>query len=211
MKQRFYVLGIAAVLVFALSAVALTAQDEVQTMGGGATATLLNVDGQEVGVVTFTAQGNVMVVTAALSNLPPGWHGFHVHAVGSCEDSGEGPFTAAGGHLNPDGTNHPDHAGDLPSLLVNGDGSAYFGLVTDRLTMENVFDGDGSAIIVHENRNNFAHIPERYGTPDEETLSGGDSGSRIACGVLMQGQMTGPDAGASAETGEATAEPTASG
>jgi hypothetical protein len=65
--------------------------------------------------------------------------------------------------------------------------------------MADLFDADGSAIMVHSAPDNFANIPERYGTPDQETLDGGDSGERVACGVIMQSSF--PEA-----TAEATAD-----
>jgi superoxide dismutase, Cu-Zn family len=118
---------------------------------------------------------------ARVADLPAGFHGFHVHAIGRCDAPG---FTTAGGHFNPSGTTHGAHAGDLPSLLVNDDGTATLATVTDRFSIADLRDADGSAVMVHSGPDNFANIPARYGTPDQETLNTGDSGSRIACGVV---------------------------
>jgi Cu-Zn family superoxide dismutase len=85
-----------------------------------------------------------------------------------------------------DGAMHPDHAGDLPPVLVGLDGMGELMVVTDRFVLEDLMDEDGSAIVIHSNADNFANIPERYGTPDEETLAGGDSGERVACGVIQE-------------------------
>jgi Cu-Zn family superoxide dismutase len=112
--------------------------------------------------------------------MPPGFHGFHVHAVGECVP----PFTSAGGHLNPSGADHGDHAGDLPSLLVNADGRGMLATATDRFSLSDLRDVDGSAVMVHSGRDNFANIPSRYGGPDPETRATGDAGSRLACGVV---------------------------
>ena len=69
-----------------------------------------------------------MVVRVSAWRLTPGFHGFHVHAVGQCVP----PFTSAGGHFNPAGADHGDHAGDLPTMLVNDDGTGELRFVTDR-------------------------------------------------------------------------------
>jgi Cu/Zn superoxide dismutase len=149
----------------------------------GATALLQDANGGDVGTVTFAnrADGKVVIV-AQIYNLVAGFHGLHIHSVGACE----APFDTAGAHLNLDGTTHPDHSGDLPSVLVGLDGMGELMTVTDRFTLEDLFDADGSAIIIHSSPDNFANIPERYGTPDEQTLTGGDSGDRVACGVIQQ-------------------------
>ena len=161
-------------------------------LGGGtgraqpvqATANLLNTDGVMVGVVQLTQDGDHVVVQAAVGGLPPGFHGFHIHAVGSCEAATG--FMSAGGHFNPMGVTHADHAGDMPSLLVNGDGTGLLQFMTDRFMLAELFDADGSAIIVHADPDNFANIPTRYvDTPDQTTLDTGDAGARIACGLIQ--------------------------
>ncbi|HEU4448647.1 MAG TPA: superoxide dismutase family protein [Gaiellaceae bacterium] len=148
---------------------------------------LMDASGANVGTVKLTTRGGNVVVRAKASGLTPGFHGFHVHSVGECV----APFTSAGGHYNPAGTGHGDHAGDMPSLLVLDDGSARLEFATDRFTVAELFDADGSAIIVHALPDNFANIPTRYqstteGTfgPDSATLATGDAGARAACGVV---------------------------
>ena len=81
---------------------------------------------------------------------------------------------------------HDDHAGDMPSLLVQEDGRATLAFETDRAMLDQIFGGDGAAVIVHQGADNFANIPERYAPngPDATTLSTGDAGSRLLCGVL---------------------------
>ena len=91
-----------------------------------------------------------------------------------------------GGHLNLEDAFHPDHSGDMPVLLVNNDGTGEVSFETDRFTLEDLFDEDGSAIIVHALPDNYANIPERYGEVDQATLETGDSGDRIACGVIQK-------------------------
>jgi superoxide dismutase, Cu-Zn family len=148
-----------------------------------ATATLTDETGQKVGRVwMYERRGNDAVqLMIRASDLPPGFHGFHIHTTGRCDAP---TFTTAGGHFNPTGATHGDHAGDLPSLLVNADGTATLETATDRFSIADLRDADGSAVIVHSGRDNFANIPERYGGPDPETLNTGDAGSRLACGVV---------------------------
>lgn len=167
-------------------------------------ASLQDASGNGVGSVVFTTmEDGKVLVTASFINLSPGFHGFHVHTTGVCE-AADG-FSSAGGHFDNEGASHPNHAGDLPSLLVNNDGTAMLTFATDRFTVADLFDADGSAIMVHSGHDNFANVPARYGahtlaaTPDpavpaasiadEETLRGGDSGERVACGVIEEGFM----------------------
>jgi Cu-Zn family superoxide dismutase len=149
-----------------------------------ATATLMNAAGEKVGRVWMheRRRDHVVQILVRVRDLSPGFHGFHVHTTGLCDPPA---FTSAGGHFNPAGTPHNAHAGDLPSLLVIKDGTATLAAVTDRFSIADLRDADGSAVIVHSGPDNFANIPPRYGTPDQETLNTGDSGSRIACGVLL--------------------------
>jgi Cu-Zn family superoxide dismutase len=146
-----------------------------------ATATLVDGNGKKLGRVTLTQFRGKVTVAGRVKHIAPGFHGFHVHAVGKCE----GPaFTTAGGHFSAPGQTHGSHAGDLPPLLVNADGSASAAFETDRFVLAQLRDADGSALIVHAGPDNFANIPPRYGTPDADTLATGDSGGRIACGVV---------------------------
>jgi superoxide dismutase, Cu-Zn family len=158
----------------------------------GARAVVRDRNGQRVAVVTLfhTSPANVTVQVRA-RRLPPGFHGFHVHAVGVC-DPATG-FTSAGGHFNPTGAPHDDHAGDLPVLLVNTDGTARATVATDRFSIAELLDADGGAIVVHAAADNYANIPARYHShdadvfgPDPTTLSAGDSGDRIACGRIRR-------------------------
>jgi len=164
---------------------------------GGARAVLRNAAGDKVGKVKLSQRhGGVQVkvtIDAPLTTVDAGFHGFHVHANDNAANgSGCVPpaFTSADGHLNPGGLGHGNHAGDLPLLLVNNDGSgravgeARF--ETDRFTVSGVI---GRALIIHLSPDNYAHIPTRYshatGTgPDSATLATGDAGDRKACGVI---------------------------
>lgn len=150
--------------------------------GKRATATLVNAEGNRVGQVVLYQWRGKVTVAGRVKGLTAGFHGFHVHAVGKCEGPG---FTSAGGHLKAEGQNHAAHTGDMPSLLVNADGTASAAFETDRFDVRDLKDTDGSTVIVHAGADNFANIPTRYApAPDAETLNTGDSGGRVACGVV---------------------------
>nr|WP_314623576.1 superoxide dismutase family protein [uncultured Noviherbaspirillum sp.] len=152
---------------------------------------LYNAAFQQVGKAKLTERGDGNVaVHIDVRGLTPGFHGFHVHAIGKCTiEDPPTPFTSSGGHFGS-GTNvHGEHAGDFPVLLVRSDGTANVRFSTDRFTLEALFDADGSALIIHANRDNYANIPTRYTAagvagPDAATLSTGDAGTRVVCGVL---------------------------
>ena len=164
-----------------ISPVPVFAQDDVRN----AVARLQDSSGNTVGSVSFTQIGAKVSIVTQVNNLPPGFHGFHVHSVGACDAAGELPFSSAGSHHDASVT-HPGHAGDLPVLLVMADGTGLLTVVTDRFTVSSLLDADGSAVIVHANADNYANIPERYGiTVDEQTTGTGDAGTRIACGIVQ--------------------------
>ncbi|WP_066370840.1 superoxide dismutase family protein [Herbidospora mongoliensis] len=185
-------LGVGVVMVGA-SALALAG-------GGGAPAgaEIRNVAGQTVGSLQVEDAGTgKSKITVNVTNLPAGYHGFHVHAKGVCDptsiDPVSGtPFFSAGGHFDVGGHSHDHHTGDLPNLLVGADGTGTASSVTDRFRVAQLFDADGSSIMIHALADNFANIPDRYRNaagekgPDAETKKAGDSGARIACGVITK-------------------------
>ena len=158
------------------------------------TAILVDPEGTEVGTVTFEEAEGGMEVSVDVSGLPPGFHGFHVHAVGVCEPDSANPsdpsmtgdFLSAGGHVGAGESDHGEHPGDLPSLYVAESGTGSMTVVTDALALPDLTDDDGSAVMVHEARDNYANIPERYapGGPDQMTRNTGDAGARLACGPV---------------------------
>ena len=128
------------------------------------------------GVVTFTADGDKVRVVADVTGLPPGSiHGFHVHELGDCS---AGDASSAGGHYNPTGHQHsgppmPRHAGDLGNLQADSEGKAHLDLVVDNMAI-----GCGPAMIL--GRGVIVHS----GSDDLKTQPTGNSGSRVACGVI---------------------------
>ena len=129
------------------------------------------------GKVQFTQQGDKVLVTGEITGLKPmAEHGFHVHEKGDCS-SGDG--MSAGGHFNPDGKAHgahehsEHHAGDLPSLKADATGTARFSFQTTTLSVgSGKADVLGRGLIVHRD-------PDDY-----KTQPTGNSGPRLACGVI---------------------------
>ncbi len=158
----------------------------------GATASLISPQGTQVGTATFTTEGaEVKVDVKVTSGIPAGFHGMHLHSVGKCESNSVAPtggapgaFLSAGSHLQVDGrTGHPA-SGDLVSMFVSAAGTGETVTTSDAFTISDIV---GKSIMIHANADNFANIPTRYApAPDQETLSTGDAGGRIACGVIEQ-------------------------
>ncbi len=148
----------------------------------------------EVGSAQIREMDGAMEFTVEVSGMEPGFYGLHVHEIGECnpdsaapDDPSElGAFLSAGSHIGADESDHPDHAGDLPPILVQESGEGHLTFQTDRLTAEHLQDEDGAAMMLHSEPDNFANIPERYAPdgPDEDTTGTGDAGFRWACGVV---------------------------
>ena len=159
-----------------------------------ARANLVDTNGNPAGSVTFQAIGGHTIVDARI-RIPrefEGFHGFHVHTKGVCDknavdDTGKpSPFFTAGGHYSATPQGHSSHDGDMPSVMILGDGTARMTFRTDRLAISELRDADGSAVIVHVGRDNYANIPPRYAPngPDEATQRTGDAGARLLCGIV---------------------------
>lgn len=127
------------------------------------------------GTVTFMQKGDKVTVSAKVSGLAPGGHGFHIHEKGDCS-APDG--LSAGGHFNPTGKPHgaPDaadhHAGDMPMLQADASGNAT--LTTDLAIPGGVSDIVGKAVIVHKDADDYKTQPT------------GNSGARVACGVITK-------------------------
>ena len=190
MKRTWIVVAAASIVIAGLSYVTSggEAGGSASHEGDDARATLRNAAGVQIGSVKLEQEGDSVKLKVKLEGtVAPGFHGFHVHATGACV----APFTSAGGHYNPSGATHRDHAGDLPVLYVDADGEAEARFSTDRFALGDLFDTDGSAFILHANPDNYANldlIPGLpYGPSNAATLATGDAGSRFACGVIEKG------------------------
>lgn len=150
-----------------------------------ATAELKDAQGRTVGTATLAhVTGGVRVVVDA-RGLPAGQKGVHLHAVGKCDPP---DFTSAGEHFNPGGKKHGlqnaegPHAGDLPNITIGADGNGRLESMTERITLgsgaTSLFDADGAALVIHAAADDFKTDPT------------GNSGARIACGVVRKAAVS---------------------
>ena len=136
------------------------------------------------GTITFTPAGKGLRIKGEVTGLTPnGKHGFHIHEKG---DLSAPDFTSAGGHFNPGGHKHggPDtsarHAGDLGNLQADASGKATYDQTIEGLSIDDPTTGVvGKSVIVHAKAD------------DLKTDPAGDSGPRIAGGVIKAGGGTG--------------------
>jgi Cu-Zn family superoxide dismutase len=153
---------------------------EAPAGNASATARLQDVGGESAGTATFTETGAGVQVRAEFSNLAPGPHAVHIHDMGACEPP---DFKSAGEHFQPDGKQHgfenPEgpHAGDLPNIIAGEDGTATLEANANRVSLRegaenSLLKSGGTALVVHA------------GADDYRTDPAGDSGDRVACGVI---------------------------
>ena len=146
--------------------------------GRMATAILMDATGRPAGRATVREVAGGLRVTVDARGLPAGTHGAHLHTVGACIAPA---FASAGPHWNPAGSKHGSmnpqgpHAGDLPNLIVGRDGHGTLGVVLAGATMDGLLDADGAALVVHATADDLITDPS------------GNSGARVACGVLVAG------------------------
>ncbi|HYF62835.1 MAG TPA: superoxide dismutase family protein [Herpetosiphonaceae bacterium] len=156
-----------------------------------ASVTIKNAVGDDVGTGTFTQNSDGTVrVQVSVRGLPAGDHGIHVHQFGQCAPT----FGAAGEHHNPTNSHHgpnnpappKPHSGDLPNLTVAADGSGTLDTTSTVFTLSasdtTILDSDGSALVIHANPDDLASDPS------------GNSGARIACGVIQASAAAAPTA-----------------
>ena len=128
------------------------------------------------GSVRFVQTGDTMRVNGTITGLKPATaHGFHIHEKGDCS-SGDG--MSAGGHFNPSNTAHGQHghgvhhAGDLPSLQADANGTATFSFTSNDFA--NPTNIVGRSLIVHRDPDDYTTQPT------------GNSGPRLACAVITK-------------------------
>lgn len=152
----------------------------------GAEAVLFDGEGRRVGEAMFAESDDNPVVVMRLQawDLPPGVHGFHIHEAGACESPA---FETAGGHFNPfrrkHGLKNPEgpHAGDLPNLVVPDHGRVDVTIAIRRVTL-----GDGrNSLLLPQGTSLVIHADPDDGITEPH----GNSGARIACGVIRPSMM----------------------
>ncbi|AKB78650.1 Superoxide dismutase [Cu-Zn] precursor [Methanosarcina horonobensis HB-1 = JCM 15518] len=183
MKTGFVLLMIiSAVLMFAAtgSAQKNVTDNATDNVTDSAVAILKDAQNNTVGFATFSEDEFGLVrIQVLVRGLEPGMHGIHIHENANCTAPS---FTSAGGHYNPLGREHGlanprgPHAGDLPNLIVGYDGTGYMDVVTNFATLSpgqtTLFPDNGTALVIHADPDN------------QMTNPAGNSGDRVACGVI---------------------------
>lgn len=134
------------------------------------------------GTVRFYHSGNGKVLTVfEVNGLPvekqrcsQRFFAVHIHEKGTCEGTADKPFSEAGEHYNPHDCPHPMHAGDLGVLFADCNGTAQSTMVFDSFSISEII---GGSIIIHKNPDDFMTQPS------------GNSGERIACGIIRKCKM----------------------
>ncbi|MDB6063459.1 MAG: superoxide dismutase [Verrucomicrobiaceae bacterium] len=128
------------------------------------------------GTVVFSEHDGKVLVEGDIKDLTPGLHGFHIHEKGDCS-AADG--TSAGGHFNPTGAQHGSptsgahHVGDMPMLIADANGRAKLHVELESLALQGDTSIIGKAVIIHANADDF------------QTQPTGNSGGRVACGVIV--------------------------
>lgn len=140
---------------------------------------LKNSAGEEIGTATVFEEGRGIKLTLNAKGLPPGKHGIHIHETGDCVAP---RFESAGGHFNPSGHEHGTkasngpHAGDLGNVTVKANGTLKTSIKNKHLSLggekSSLRKAGGTSIVIHAKAD------------DQKTQPSGDSGDRIACGVI---------------------------
>ena len=160
-----------------------TAQAAAPAAGAAtANAEVRDAQGASLGTARFEEGESGVRIALQLTGLPEGTHGFHIHQVGECTAPG---FESAGSHFNPTNRQHGlenpqgPHAGDMENIEVGAGGTVQLAIDNDRITLgggpNSLLDADGSSIVFHAQAD------------DNVTDPSGNSGDRIACGVITGG------------------------
>lgn len=150
-------------------------------------------DGRPAGTASFVATSHGVLIELDLRGLTPGPHAIHIHTSGNC-DAKVG-FTSAGPDLSFEPTKlhgflapHGPHPGDLPNEFAAADGSLHASVISNAISLGNgkksIFDRDGASLIVHAKADDYVSQPA------------GNSGERVACGVIIRTAAPGARKGA---------------
>lgn len=144
--------------------------------GPAASATLAARSGSTVsGSVNFVEASSGLRIEAKLAGLTPGEHGFHIHEVGDCSAA---DASSAKGHFNPAGKAHghhggeEHHGGDMPNLVANAQGEATYSFELKGVALSGPNGVVGRSVVVHADPDDYKSQPA------------GNSGKRVACGVI---------------------------
>lgn len=162
---------------------ACSSAQRMQNSVSAANAIIYNVNGAPIGTAQiWQDKSGLVYVDVSSITLPAGTHGIHFHEVGKCDGRANPAFSTAGGHYNPMGKEHGlenpkgPHAGDNPNIVIPASGVGKVAFSTDRVSLtpgtSSLFDADGSSLVIHA------------GADDQVTNPAGNSGARIACGVI---------------------------
>ena len=142
-------------------------------------AILVDAFGKTAGTATFQKTARGMLIRVDATGLSEGWHGLHLHSVGDCTDHLD-HFAKSGGHAANAGQEHGyfaangPHSGDLPNILARLDGHAIAEFYTEGMGFETLQDADGAALMIHAGPDDYTSQPA------------GNSGERVACGVVTK-------------------------